>query len=76
MLLIDVWSTFGVLQKGLQRISTQVNAESSEVPLQLLIDTQVNVESSDVPLQPLIDTFDGFGNKLSQSNNKELQYIH
>lgn len=73
MLLIDVWSTFGVLQKkGLRRISTQVNAESSEVSLQLLIDTQVNAESSEVPLQPLIDTFDGFGNKLSQSNNKDL----
>lgn len=45
--------------KGLRRISTQVNAESSEVALQLLI-----------------DTFDEFGNKLSQSNNKDLQYIH
>lgn len=45
--------------KGLRRISTQVNAKSSEVALQLLI-----------------DTFDEFGNKLSQSNNKDLQYIH
>lgn len=46
-------------KKGLRRISTQVNAESSEVALQLFI-----------------DTFDEFGNKLSQSNNKDLQYIH
>lgn len=58
--LIDMWSTFGVLQKkSLQHISTQVKAESSDVPLQLLI-----------------DTFDEFGNMLPQGNNKGLQYIH